>query len=182
MIKIKLGKRLRELRQKQGLSLIELAKLSGQQIATLSRIEHDRMTGTVATHAKVAYFLNISLSEFYKGIIVESNPLKAPSEEEIPEVVTQGSATAQLLTKNISTKKLLPTLLAIEPEGETAKEKSESITEEFVYVLKGSVEITVGDKTHKLAEDNAFYFNANEPHYFKNLRKTKAKLICVRTQ
>jgi len=182
MTKIKLGKRLRELRQKQGLTLQELAKLSGQQISTLSRIEHNKMTGTIATHAKVAYFFDISLSEFYKGIKVESSPIKVPFEENIPEIVTQGDTTSQLLTKNISNKKLLPTLLTIEPEGKTTKEKVKSGSEEFVYALKGSVEITIEDKTYKLSEGNTFYFNANKPHYFENLRKTKAKLICVRTK
>ena len=173
---------MKELRQKEGLSLIELAKASGVQIATLSRIEHDKMTGTVEAHAKIAYTLNTSLSDFYRGIKTESNPIEAPVKEEAPEVVTQGDISSQLLTKDVSSKKLLPTLLTIEPNGKSTIDKAKFAAEEFIYMLKGSVEIIVGDKTYKLSEGNAFYFNANEPHYFQNLRKTQAKLICVRTQ
>jgi len=77
---------------------------------------------------------------------------------------------------------MLPTLLTIADEGKTTIEKSESIAEQFVYVLKGTVTITVGTKTFRLKEGNAFYFNAHEPHHFRNLWKAKAQLICVRTQ
>jgi len=182
MDKVLVGKRLKGLRQKQGLSLVELAKASGVQIATLSRIEHNKMAGTVDTHAKIAYILNVSLAEFYQGIEIKSNPLKSPQEEEIPDVVIQGDASSKLLTKNISSKKMLPTLLTIAAEGKTSIEKSESKAEQFVYVLMGSVTVTVGTKTFRLNEGNAFYFNAHEPHYFRNLWKAKAQLICVRTQ
>lgn len=186
MHKVRVGKRLKKLRQKQGLSLIELAKASGVQIATLSRIEHDKMTGTVEAHAKIAYILNVSLAKFYQGIEINSNPLKSllksPQEVEIPNVVIQGDASSKLLTTNTSSKKMFPTLLTIAAEGKSTIEKSESITEQFVYVLMGSVGVTVGTKTFRLNEGNTFYFNANEPHFFRNLRKAKAQLICVRTQ
>lgn len=173
---------MKELRQKEGLSLIELAKSSGVQIATLSRIEHDKMTGTVEAHAKIAYTLNTSLSDFYRGIKVASNPIEAPIIEKTPEIITHDNVSSQLLTKDVSSKKLLPTLLTIEPNGKSTIDKAKFSAEEFIYMLKGSIEVTVGNKTYKLSEGNAFYFNANEPHHFKNLRKTKAKLICVRTQ
>jgi len=182
MDKIRIGERMKKLRKKEGLSLSELATASGVQIATLSRIEHDKMTGTVEAHAKIAYTLNTSLCDFYRGIKVKSNPIEAPVEDKTLEVVTQGGTSSQLLTKDVSSKKLLPTLLTIKPSGKSTIDKAKSAAEEFVFMLKGSVEITVGDSSYRLSEGNAFYFNANEPHHFKNLRKTKAKLICVRTQ
>ena len=42
-----IGKRVKELRKARNMSLSELAKLSGVQIATLSRIENLKMIGTL---------------------------------------------------------------------------------------------------------------------------------------
>jgi len=182
MDKIRVGERMKELRKKEGLSLSELATSSGVQIATLSRIEHDTMTGTVEAHAKIAYTLNTSLSDFYRGIKIESNPIKAPVEGKSLKVITQGDVSSQLLTSDVSSKKLLPTLLTIKPYGKSTLDRTKFSAEEFVYMLQGTITVTVEDKTYKLSKGNTFYFNANEPHQFKNLSKIKAKLICVRTQ
>ena len=44
-----LGPRIKKLRTLKKISLTELSKESGVQIATLSRIEHGQMTGTLST-------------------------------------------------------------------------------------------------------------------------------------
>ncbi|MCK5178412.1 MAG: helix-turn-helix transcriptional regulator, partial [Candidatus Omnitrophica bacterium] len=60
-----IGKRLRELRMAQGMSLSGLAEKSGVQIATLSRIEHLKMTGTVESHMNIARALDIDITQLY---------------------------------------------------------------------------------------------------------------------
>ena len=64
-----IGKRLHELRRAKGMSLSQLSQRSGVQIATLSRIEHLKMTGTLQSHMNIARALGVNLGQLYKDII-----------------------------------------------------------------------------------------------------------------
>ena len=99
--KILIGNKLKKLRIAKKLSLSELAKLTGIQIATLSRIEHNKMTGTIATHHKIAYFLGVDLSELYHGIKTKHTTVTISVLDKTPDIVTKGDVSAQLLTKSI---------------------------------------------------------------------------------
>ena len=50
------------------MSLSQLAKTTGIALATLSRIEHNKMTGTIETHYRISKALGLSLSDFFKDI------------------------------------------------------------------------------------------------------------------
>ena len=62
------GGRLRDLRKAQGITLVELAKASGVDTATISRIETGSMTGTLESHTKLSRALGVRLTQLYAGI------------------------------------------------------------------------------------------------------------------
>jgi quercetin dioxygenase-like cupin family protein len=49
--------------------------------------------------------------------------------------------------------------------------------EEFVYVLSGKVEITVGEHRNRLTKGESLHFNSGITHHMKNIGKSKAQLI-----
>jgi len=51
--------------------------------------------------------------------------------------------------------------------------------EEFVYVLEGSVDITVGDHINSLKPGGSLHFNSGIKHNMKNTGKEKAELIVI---
>lgn len=61
---MRLGNTIRRLRKAQKLTLTELAKRSGIQMATLSRLENNKMVGTLSCHIELARALGMKLSEF----------------------------------------------------------------------------------------------------------------------
>jgi len=65
---MKIGKKLRLLRKTQKVTLNELSKKSGVQVATLSRMENDIMVGTLESHIAICQGLGISLSTLYLEI------------------------------------------------------------------------------------------------------------------
>jgi len=67
-IKISISKKMKSLREEKGITLTKLSRQSGVQLATLSRIENDVMTGTLEVHAKIAITLGVELSDLYKNI------------------------------------------------------------------------------------------------------------------
>jgi len=180
---IKIGKRLKELRKAKDMTLAELSKASGVEVATLSRMEHDKRVGSVQSHALIAYALGIDLSEFYQGIGKEAEKPRADLQKKSTDTILYGKKSSyELLTSNVSSKSMFPTLIKIEPEGKTDVEKAKNLSEGFVYALKGSVEAYIEGEKYNLQEGTSLYFKANQKHHFKNTGKSKAQLIYVRTQ
>ena len=51
--------------------------------------------------------------------------------------------------------------------------------EEFVYVLKGKVEVTVGENKNKLGPNQSIHFNSSIVHKLKNISNQKAELLVI---
>ena len=62
------GKHIRGLRKAKHLTLMQIAKITGIDQATLSRIENGVMVGTVASHQRIAKALGVSVASFYDSL------------------------------------------------------------------------------------------------------------------
>src|SRR3989338_266556 len=104
-----LGNRIRNLRRKKKITLIELSKLTGIAQATLSRIETGLMLGTVKSHQKIAETLGVSLAELYKEIDTRFEQTQLQNTSLPRKTVTKSEQMrCELLTQEISKKKITP--------------------------------------------------------------------------
>jgi quercetin dioxygenase-like cupin family protein len=62
---------------------------------------------------------------------------------------------------------------------ETPPEKYTHEGEEFVYVLDGKIEVTVGEHVNKLNTGDSLHFNSGISHHMRNVGSKKAELIVV---
>jgi len=180
-----IGARLRALRKSQKVRLVELAKASGVDAATISRIETGVMTGTLESHLKLATALGVKLTDLYAGIeearVKDAVAVQGPSARSEVYVHQAGKASLTMLTTEVLKKKLMPVLIEIEPGGSTHKEEAKVGTEKFIYVLEGELEAKVGEQTHALKRGSTLYFDASIPHSFKNLSRRPVKCLSVVT-
>ncbi|MCP4367190.1 MAG: cupin domain-containing protein, partial [Deltaproteobacteria bacterium] len=51
--------------------------------------------------------------------------------------------------------------------------------EEFVYVLEGNIEITVGENINRLKKGETLHFNSGIRHKMRNIGSEKSELIVV---
>ncbi len=178
-----LGDRIRFLRKKMGLSLERLAAKSGVALATLSRIENSKGSGTFRTHQRVAEALGLPITELYKGLQESDQEaiLTEPrSSEEAPATFTYDeNSSAILLTKQISSKKMLPQLIVLKPGGQTSLEQYSPGTERWLFVLEGTVEVAVGDRLYQMTTGNTLYYKASFPHHMSNVGDVPSKIISV---
>jgi len=178
-MKIHIGKRVRELRKKKKLTLAEISEKSKVALATLSRIETGRMTGTLESHIAIAKALDMTLPELYADI---DKPITVQKEKDRADVfVHDTKASSVILTKDIFTKKMLPVLIKVNRGSRTHKEELRKGTEKFVYVLEGKIEVAVGEERNTLGADATLYFDASRPHYIRNVGNREARCICVVT-
>jgi transcriptional regulator with XRE-family HTH domain len=176
-----LGTNIRSLRKSRGLTLTEVAKRTGIDAATLSRIENGKMTGTLQSHMAIAKALEVRLPDLYESVIeTQARPSNGRGRPEPPEVFSHsGGAVSELLTSNILQKKLMPVRLRLGAQGRTAAEEFPLGTERFVYVLEGHLEVVIKGSPHPIEEGQSLYFNASLPHHFVNKLKTPCSCLVI---
>jgi len=179
------GARLRALRASQKVTLVALATASGVDAATISRIETGKMVGTLQSHIRLAGALGLKITDLYAGIeearakgAVTIRPAAAGGDVYVHQA---GQAALTLLTTDILTKKLMPVLVTIEPGGATQTEEARVGTEQFLYVLEGTLEARVGEGTHALRRGSSLYLDASIPHRLRNPGARTARCLLVTT-
>ena len=177
-----IGDKLHEIRKAKKITLTELSEKSGVQLATLSRIENKKMTGTLESHIAIAKALGIEVVELYSSVIREQKQIEVSQANKTSEVFTHNEKSSfDILTKNVLNKQMMPTLIRIEEGGATQQEQCAANSEKFLFVLEGSIEAVINAQSFRLGKHNTLYFDATLTHKFKNAGKNVAKLLCVST-
>ena len=177
---MKIGKRIRDLRKEKDITLEELSKKSGVALATLSRMENNKMTGTLASHNRICKALGVSIAELYRKIEDESKTVDAVQKDKRTEhFVHARKAKYELLVSKTLDKKIMPLMIRMGVGGTTQKEQNKPGVEKFVYMIAGNIEALVGNQTYSLKRGDSLYFDASLPHSFKNKSKTAAEAICI---
>lgn len=179
---MKIGNKIRQLRKSKKMTLQELSENSGVALATLSRMENNRMTGTLESHIGIAKALGIALADLYSDIGLEEKNIDVKKAGESSDVfVHSDKSSYELLTKKVLNKKMMPVLFNIESGGSTNQEESSLDTEKFIYVLEGELTAVIAEKEYKIGRSESIYFNGSLPHYLKNQTNAAVKAICVIT-
>jgi quercetin dioxygenase-like cupin family protein len=74
-----------------------------------------------------------------------------------------------------------PLLFKLSPKATSGETMYRHFGQEFIMVIKGTMEITLNDAIYVLHKGDSIYFNANTPHSFKNLSKDDTEAIWVVT-
>ena len=182
---MKIGPRLRVLRKEQRLTLAQLARASGVALATISRIDTGRMTGTLESHVQLARALNVTLPEMYAGLDEHAGRRRASVQTKAArtEVYAHaaGKAALRMLTQDVLRKKMMPVLVEIAPGGRTQPEQVPRGTEKFLYVMDGAVEAVVGEERLPLKREETLYFDASVRHALRNHAPRPARLLSITT-
>lgn len=177
---MKIGKRIRDLRKDKGITLEELSEKSGVALATLSRMETGKMTGTLASHNSICKALGISIAELYRKLEDDLKTVETvPKRKRTEHFVHANKAKYELLVTKTLDKKIMPLMIKLGTGGKTQKEKNKPGVEKFIYMISGMIEATVGDQVHTLRRGDSLYFDASLPHFFANKAKTETEAICI---
>lgn len=180
---MRIGKRIKELRRQRKMKLIDLAEQTGIQIATLSRMEHDKMTGTLASHIKLASALGVKLTDLYEDIITAASPKTdtASSKTHTETFSINKNASYEILTGDLMSKKMMPILMRIDEGGKTQAEQNRPGTERFIFVLKGKLTAHIADDIFHLKTNHSLYFDAGLKHWFENTGDSPSKFLSITT-
>ena len=164
-----LGPRLRQLRGRAGLSQRELARRAGVTNATISQIETGRVSPSVASLRKIAGALGLSLAQFFAG---EASALPGPffRADQLTEIGS-GGVSLRLVGAVAPGRELQMLVERYPPGADTGPEMLQHRGEECGVVLRGHIEVTVGDRTQTLGPGDAYAFDSTTPHRFPQHRR-----------
>ena len=171
-----IGKKLKELRLQNDLTLEDLASRSELTKGVLSQVERNLTTPSIATLEDILEALGTNLSDFFR-------------EEEEAQIVfcaqdffedTQDDYTIEWVIPNAQKNQMEPVLLTLHPHKKSF-EMSAYHGEEFGYVLKGTVTLVRGNKKYKLKARETFYMDGSRGHYLYNHGSADAKVLWITT-
>ena len=178
---LQIGSQIRKIRKLKKVSLTSLAEESRVQLATLSRIENGKMTGTLQSHFQIAKALGVDVIELYQGLQEEETDPVAVEDSLEAVAAPNEKVAVEILSRQPSAKKMLPALIRIDGKTSSAMEKSDLGSERFIFLLEGSLIVHIKDQTVALEKNSSLYFNAAHPHFFENRGAGAAKLLSITT-
>jgi DNA-binding transcriptional MerR regulator/quercetin dioxygenase-like cupin family protein len=169
------GVHLRQMRTKRGLSLAQVAKEIGISTGFLSALERSRMTASVATLRKLARFYKSNILAFFDPT-ESASPLVSSDKRKILQT-GQGVRMELLAWGNTV---MEPHLFRIAPNCGSGESYSHE-GEEFLYVMKGELHISLAGEEYQLKEGDSFYFESSTAHRWKNPGKKETCVLWVNT-
>lgn len=171
-----IGKKLKELRLQNDLTLENLASRSELTKGFLSQVERNLTTPSIATLQDILEALGSNMSDFFH----EEEERQIVFSEEDFFVDEQDDYQIQWVIPNAQKNQMEPILLTLHPH-----KKSQVLSayqgEEFGYVLKGNVTIVRANKKYKLKPHETFYMDGSKSHYLYNHGSTEAKVLWITT-
>ncbi|MGA8868919.1 MAG: cupin domain-containing protein [Candidatus Sulfotelmatobacter sp.] len=170
-----IGVHLRQLRAKRGLSLAHVARAVGISVGFLSALERSQMSGSVGTLRKLARFYRTNILDFFDASEASRRQVR-PGERKVLEA-GPGVRMELLAWGNTM---MEPHLFRVAPESGSGDPYTHE-GEEFLYVLRGELAITLHDDEYRLKPGDSFYFESATPHRWKNPGQTETWVLWVNT-
>ena len=157
-----LGKLLRELRQREGLTLAALAAQVGVSVSALSQFETGKVEPSLGTLWTLGRVLHASLFDFFAQQRTELVDV-TPADERT--VVVYERARYEAVARS-SRRKLDLFFLYLQPGEGVVREPVAHAGEEAGVVLAGAMDVTIGDSVHRLETGDGIWFDSGQPHTF----------------
>ncbi|HDG98974.1 MAG TPA: XRE family transcriptional regulator [Desulfobacterales bacterium] len=184
---LNLGKKIREIRLKRGLTLQDLSKLTGLSKPTLSQIENNVTIPPIATLLKISRALGKHIGNFFQDDTPVTNRISVVRFEERQEVMGRMEQVEarrigyryESLAYHLSDKRMEPFIVEIEPIDENASIFYKHKGEEFLFVMEGELEFRGADKVITLRPGDSLYFDSEIPHALRGLGGKRVKALAV---
>jgi transcriptional regulator with XRE-family HTH domain len=180
----RIAERVKELRAAQGLSLDALAGKSGVSRSMISVIERGESSPTAVVLEKLAAGLGVMLASLFDAPAALAGAPGGPVARRADQPQWQDPASGYL-RRNVSPRSVPQPMQIVEvhfpPGGRVAFEAGarEMRVHQQVWVLEGTMEITVGDERHRLREGDCLAMQLDGATMFHNPTRKTARYAVV---
>lgn len=179
---LNIGKRLKQIRTERGLSQRELATRAGLTNGTISLIEKDKTSPSVASLKSLLDAIPISMAEFFGALEEIKTPKVFYRADEFTQVAPEGTGLVSLRQLGTSRDRSLQVLHESYPPGaDTGLELLAHEGEEAGVITRGQIELTVGDAVAVLNTGDGYLFDSRQPHRFRNTSTEICEIVSALT-
>lgn len=181
-----IGERMRALRLRKKMGLVELGKHTGLSPALLSKIERGHMFPTLPTLLRVALVFGVGLEFFFAGarekplvaVVRRKERIRLPDRPGAGDVVYRFESLDFPATErrfNSYVAEFFPA-----PLDKLRLHQHPGV--EFVYVLEGSLSIHVAGDEQILDAGDSIYFDASVPHAYRRSKGRVCRAVVITAQ
>ena len=182
-----LGKRVKELRLAQNLTLEQASQLTGLARSTLSKIENEQISPTFAAVSKLAQGLGIALPQLFTE--PKNDSVKSAPSAGRRDITRAGAGKPhptptyehELLATQLSNKKMVPFKTSV--HARSWNDYSDWVRhegEEFLYVLSGSIVLyTEFYEPIELTQGDSAYYDCEMGHALVSTSEVDAEVLWV---
>jgi transcriptional regulator with XRE-family HTH domain len=182
---LKLGSKVRELRQKHQYTLQDIAAKTGLSKPFLSQIENDHVVPPVATLLKLARAFNLGLAYFFQDEL-GSNKISVTRRDERVRVERRPhhrkgevNYIYEALETRKANKHMEPFLVEFPVQDTSDMVFVSHDGEEFLHLLEGTLEFRTVDQVEVLKAGDSIYFESDLSHSFRCLGEKSARAVVV---
>lgn len=171
---LRVGARLRATRLERGLTISQVAERAGLTAGFISQLERDLTSASLSSLYRICSVLGIRV-----GNLVDDVPAGRliRREEQARRSLAMGNA-EHLLLSSRDERRFHVTESHIPPGGSAGDEPYTLPADvELVYVLRGALELRVGEETHLLEEGDTFSYSPRDPHTWRNPSETDEAVV-----
>jgi transcriptional regulator with XRE-family HTH domain len=178
-----IGEKLRTLRLKKKVGLVDLGRHTGLSPALLSKIERGKLFPTLPTLLRIAMVFSVGLEFFFTderkrrvvAIVRHGERQRFPEKPEPGEVAFHFECLDFLAVE----RKLNAYYAEFEPLAPAKVRLHQHIGVEFIYVISGKLGLRIGEEENSLEKGDAIYFDSSLPHGYRRIGNSLCAALVV---
>ena len=178
----KIGPKIRTLRLKKKLGLVQLGEHTSLSPAMLSKIERGQLFPTLPTLMRIAMVFGVGLEHFFVddnqrptvSVVRKGERLRMPDQP--------GEKNPSYFFESLDfpvTDRKMSAYYADFPEQSKSSEPHSHDGVELIYVLEGKLVVDIDGEDIVLDADDAIYFDSHVPHSYHKQGKSRCAAIVV---
>lgn len=178
-----LGDKLRGLRLKKSMGLVELGKHTGLSPAMLSKLERGKLFPTLPTLLRIAMVFSVGLDYFFADERKRHVVAITRKKDRLRFAEKMGSGEIAYNFESLdfpANQRRFNTFLADFEAGSSEKIKlHQHAGVEFVYVLRGKLDLTIGSDVYSLDAGDSIYFDSTVRHGYRRASAHSTTAVTV---
>lgn len=169
IVRHRFGERLREIRERKGITMKAVADKIGVSESLISQIERNLVSPSIDTLFAAAEALEIDLDYLFRDYRHQRKVRIVRREDQSTVTTRQVTYTQLSVMPDFSEEHAIEAfLMEIEPDGEKGSGDYGHPGRELGYVLDGQAELTYGTDMHELRKGDSVSFSSDVPHVLRN--------------
>ena len=169
-----IGERIKNLRNRNGLTQQELADRTELTKGFISQLERGQVSASVLTLFEIIECLGSTPAEFFQ----QEEERVVFSEQEYFEKIDEQGNSIQWIVPSAQKYQMEPLLVVLAPHGVLEEDKPHT-GEEFGFLISGRLNLHLGEKVYHIKAGESFYYQAAKNHYLSNPANRPAKLLWI---